>query len=207
MLKWEGLFTLHHLILHLQKPLLYNSSTIQHYRMVGPFTCMSGHTNLILTNETKINLSDNFANDDGETIYVQMKDSLVNFNTSEIHFSNTNVQATNRSVYINVLNSCNKSCLSQKFIRFQGHKRRLPVATSPWKLILYDPTKCITETYSDCNVYHISNIMLGQEIRFNACVLDYYDQPTELTQFFVTGMDHQHYNMSGSKLYFSIMQL
>ena len=160
---------------------------------------LNDHTNLILTNETKINLSDNFANDDGETIYVQMKDSLVNFNTSEIHFSNNNVQATNRLVYINVPNSCNKSCLSQKFIRFQGHMRRLPVATSPWKLILYDPVKCITETYSDCNVYHISNIMLGQEIRFNACVLDYYDQPTELTQFLVTGMNHQHYNISGSK--------
>ena len=159
---------------------------------------LSDHTNLILTNETKINFSDNFANDDGETIYVQIKDSLVNFNTSEIHFSFNNVQATNRSVYINVPKECNKSCLSQKVTKLQGNMR-LSITTSPWKIILYNPAKCIRELNSDCNVYYISNIMLGQDIRFNACVLDYYDQPTDLTQFLVTGMNHQHYNMSGSK--------
>ena len=41
--------------------------------------------------------------------------------------------------------------------------------------------------------------MLGQEITFEACVLDYYDQQTEVVQFLVTGMNHQDYNISGSK--------
>ena len=160
---------------------------------------LSDYTNFIFSNKTKVIFSDNFANDDGETIYVQIKDSLISFNTKEIHFNNNIVQATNRSIYINVPKSCNKTCLSQKVTKLQRNMTLLPIATSPWKLILYDPAKCITEINSDCSVYYISNIMLGQEIRFNACVLDYYDQPTELTQFMVTGMNHQHYNISGSQ--------
>ena len=159
---------------------------------------LSDQTNFILNNRTKVIFSDNFANDDGETIYAQIKDSLISFNTTGIRFNNNIFQATSRSVYINVPKSCNKTCLSQKVTKFQG-SMRLPIATSPWKLILYNPAKCISNRNSDCNVYYISNIMLGQDIRINACVLDYYDQPTELTQFLVTGMNHQHYNISGSK--------
>ena len=166
----------------------------------GGAVYLSDYTNFILNNKTKVNFSDNFANDDGETIYVQLKDSFISFIATEIHFSNDVVQATNRSIYIDIPKSCNKSCLSQKVTKLQGNMITIiPIATSPWKLILYDPAKCIIETNSDCSVYYISNIMLGQEIRFNACVLDYYDQPTELTQFLMTGMNHQHYSMSGSK--------
>ena len=45
----------------------------------------------------------------------------------------------------------------------------------------------------------MNNIMLGQDITFDACVLDYYDQPTEVQQFLITGMDHRYYNVNGSK--------
>jgi len=41
--------------------------------------------------------------------------------------------------------------------------------------------------------------MLGQEITFDACTLDYYDQPSKATEFLINGMDHQDYNISGSK--------
>ena len=43
----------------------------------------------------------------------------------------------------------------------------------------------------------MNNIMLGQEITFDACVLDYFDQPTEVTQFMITGMSHEDYRISG----------
>ena len=156
---------------------------------------LSDHTNFVLIDKTKVNFSDNFASDDGKAIYVQIKDSLINFNTTKIHFNNNIFKATKRLVYINVPKSCNKSCLSQRVKNIQS----LPIATSPKKLILYNPVKCIDNSKSDCTSYYINNIMLGQEIRFNACVLDYYNRPTELTQFVLTGMNHQHYNMSGSK--------
>ena len=45
----------------------------------------------------------------------------------------------------------------------------------------------------------MNNIMLGQKIAFDACLLDYYDQPTEAAQFMITDMNHQDYNISGSK--------
>ena len=49
----------------------------------------------------------------------------------------------------------------------------------------------------------MNNIMLGQDITFDACLLDYYDQPTEAAEFSITGMKHQNYYISGSK-YISI---
>ena len=166
----------------------------------GGAVYLSDHFNFILTNNTKVNFSNNFANDDGETIYVQIKESLIDLNISEIYFRNISYR---KPVYINVPNSCNKSCLFQSVTKIQKNIS-LPFATSPRTLVLHDPAQCINGTSSDCYVYYISNIMLGQEIRFNACVLDYYDQPTELNQFLVTGMYHQHYNLSGSK-YISVL--
>jgi len=45
----------------------------------------------------------------------------------------------------------------------------------------------------------MDNIMLGQEITFDACVLDYFDQPTEATEFVVSSKEHQGYTIYGSK--------
>ena len=164
----------------------------------GGAVYLSDHTNFLLTSNTKATFSDNFADDDGNAIYVQIKDSMINFNTTEIFFSDDIVQTSKKPVYIKVPKLCNNSCLLQQVTKCQENMS-LPIVTSPRKLVLYDPAKCINSDNSDCTKYYISNIMLGQEISFNACVLDYYDQPTELTQFLVIGMNHQDYNMSGSK--------
>ena len=39
--------------------------------------------------------------------------------------------------------------------------------------------------------------MLGQEISFDACVLDYFDQPTEVTEFVISDMNNEDYRISG----------
>ena len=59
--------------------------------------------------------------------------------------------------------------------------------------------KCINGDNPDCTAYYMSRIMLGQEIVFPACVLDYYGQPTGVKELVITGMSHQNYNISGSK--------
>ena len=159
---------------------------------------LSDHSIFTLTNNTKVNFSDNFADDYGKAIYLQIKQGLLIFNITKFHFSCNNLETTRNLIYINVPKSCNRSCLFQRVIKFPENIS-LPIFTSPRRLIIYDPAICSNRNKSDCNTYYISNIMLGQEIKFNACVLDYYNQPTELTQFLVTGMNHQHYNMSGSK--------
>ena len=45
--------------------------------------------------------------------------------------------------------------------------------------------------------------MLGQDITFDACLLDYFNQPIEAAEFSITGMNHQGYKISSSK-YISI---
>ena len=159
---------------------------------------LSDHSRFILINNAKVSFTENLASDDGIAIYLQIKQSVLIFNTTKFHFSDNDLGTTRNLIYINVPKSCNKSFLFQSVIKFPENNS-LPVSTSPRRLILFDPAKCIDKNYSECHTYYISNIMLGQEIRFNACVLDYYNQPTELTQFLVTGMDHQNYNMSDSK--------
>ena len=70
-------------------------------------------------------------------------------------------------------------------------------ATNPNTFTLYNPAICINGSKTNCDTYYMNNIMLGQEITFDACVLDYFDQPTEATQFMTTGMSHEDYRISG----------
>ena len=50
------------------------------------------------------------------------------------------------------------------------------------------------------NVKHImlNNIMLGQEIITDACVLDYYDQTADETKFMVYSYNNENYTINGS---------
>ena len=50
---------------------------------------------------------------------------------------------------------------------------------------------------TDCGTYYVKNIMLGQEITIDACVLDYYDQPAGETQFLVDSNNTDH-SINGS---------
>ena len=117
--------------------------------------------------------------------------------SSDIHFKdNTTLKTIHESIYIKVPKSCDSSCL------FHGvhvaDKRYFQITTSPHKLILYNPAKCINGNSTDCDAYYMSNVMLGEKITFDACVLDYYDQPTKATQFLIKGMNHEDYNICGS---------
>ena len=73
------------------------------------------------------------------------------------------------------------------------------IATSPIKLRLYHPARCINNNTVACKKYYIDNIMLGQEIAINACLLDYYNKPTEVIQFKIIGKNHQNYFIRGSE--------
>ena len=156
---------------------------------------LNDHSNFVVN--AKVNFYQNAASDYGGAIYIQMKEISVNVSTSSIYFKDNDAGSTNipKSIYINMPKSCNKSCL---FKSIKGTD--LPVATSPSKLILYNPAKCIHGNITECDTYYINNIMLGQEITLDACALDYYDQPIGgVTEFTVNGYHHS-YTMSGSKV-------
>ena len=161
----------------------------------GAIYC-SDHSNYSHFDNSSVSFSFNIANDYGGAIYVLFKESSINLNSSDIHFKENRVGIIQNSVYINVLKSCDRSCL---FRAIKIDIKNFQPTTSPHKLLLYNPAKCITGNDTDCDTYYMSNIMLGQDITFDACVHDYYNQPTEAIQFVITGTNHQYYNINGSK--------
>ena len=162
----------------------------------GAIYC-SDHSHFSHFNNSSISFSYNTAKDYGGAIYVLFKESSINLNSSNIHFKENIAGITQNSVYINVLSSCERYCLFRDINT--NNETVFHLTTSPHKLILHNPAKCINGNDTDCDTYYMSNIMLGQDITFDACVHDYYDQPTEATQFLLTGMNHQYYNITGSK--------
>ena len=157
---------------------------------------LSDHSSLALYNNSSVQFYYNTASDYGGAIYVSLKESTLNFNSSDIKFKDNSAGTIQKPVYINVPKSCDSSCIFHKVLIIT---RPLSLATSPSKLLLNDPVKCIKGNNKNCSKYYLNNIMLGQKITFDACLLDYFDQPTEAAEFSITGMIHQDYNISGSE--------
>ena len=160
---------------------------------------LSDHSYFTALNNSIVTFDYNLAGDFGGAIYALLKTSSMNFNSSSIYFKDNTAGTTQKPVYINVYKSCDSVCV---FYSVSINKKSIPFfATSPSKLILYNPSKCIHGNDTVCYTYYMNNIMLGQEITLDACLLDYYDQPIEAAQFLLTGMNHHtyNYNISGSK--------
>ena len=138
----------------------------------------------------------NSASDYGGAIYALYDEwTSMNFYNHTAYFKGNTAGTTQNSVYINVNKSCDRNC----FLNSIAKNNYIPLTTSPNRLVLYNPTKCSNGNETDCDTYYMNNIMLGQDITFNACLLDYYDQPTEAAEFLITGKSHQDYNISSSK--------
>ena len=162
---------------------------------------LSDQSNFTQLNNSNVTFCNNSASDYGGAVYALLKDSSLNFNSSGIHFKENTARTVQSSVYINILQKAyeNDTLILNQSVTI-GNNINISLVTSPKSLILYNPAKCID---TNCDTYYINNIMLGQEITFDACVLDYYGQPTEAIQFSITGMDHQHYKIVSQK-YISI---
>ena len=158
---------------------------------------LSDHSNVKFL--TTVLFCQNTANDYGNAIYMEMEKSSVYYGQSN-HLNCSGTRIAKQDVFINVPKSCNSSCLHKNFRGInKSINFSLPVATSPAKLKLYDQAKCITGNNPDCDTYYMTNIMLGENFTFDACALDYYDQPTKAAEVLISGMDHQDYNISGPK--------
>ena len=99
-------------------------------------------------------------------------------------------------VCIHIHASCDETCLNSSMVGL-NLKHNYP----PRHLALYNPTSCIatTEKVRDCDTYFVDNIMLGQNIKINACVLSLYDQPAEGVDFMVNG-ENQNYKLDSTRL-------
>ena len=155
---------------------------------------------VILTDDAVITFSFNTASDYGGAIYSRVDESMINFNVTNIHFDNNHARTAGSSVFINVPTLCNSSCLHNSILGVsKGNELSEHITTSPRKLELYRPANCIDSSNTKCNSYFVKNIMLGQEVLIDACMYDYYDQPTGTEEFLVSSADGQDYYITGSQ--------
>ena len=158
--------------------------------------------NASFKNSSTVTLISNSANNRGGAIYSKITQNTKYFNISEIYLSSYNTATVaGNLLYIDVPETCNSSCLNDRILginneTYLSDKR---VSTSPGILKLYDPARCIGNNGINCEKYYIDNIMLGQEITIHPCLLGYYNNPAEVTQFRISGENHQNYCIHGSE--------
>ena len=118
-------------------------------------------------------------------------------NNSTIDFKNNFARILGSSVYEDVAELCNSSCL---YNRITGLSNTL-IATPPYELKFDDPAACIDDDNdTQCKKYYVQNIMLGKEITIPVCVLDYYNQPAD-SIYFLLNETHPNnsYSIKGAK--------
>ena len=158
----------------------------------GGAVSILNYSSITLKDHITMNFIDNSAQYGGG-IFLDITAHLFNNNSdkSGITFTNNFAKFKGDSVYQEVVESCNSSCLSNIIF---GISNEL-IITPPSQLQFYDPAIC---TDKQCNNYYVQNIMLGSEIILPGCVLDYYNnQIKDLTLFLVRGEIHSNYTITG----------
>ena len=155
------------------------------------------HSNTLFENCSTIILSSNTANNYGGAVYTKITQSTKFFNLSITNFSENTAGMAGNSLYIDVAKSCNDSCFADRVAGIIPSDKG--IITSPNKVKLYYPAKCISDDSAEYEKYYINNIMLGQEININPCLLDYNEMPAEVTQFRIIGENHHNYSIHGSE--------
>ena len=156
------------------------------------------YSDITVKDYAKITFADNNAQYGGAMCFDTTFSTLV-FNNykGSINFINNIATIAGKSVYLDLSGSCDKSCLSNRIIGIKNASKQF-IATPPNKLEFYNPAICIDDEKTECNTYYVNHVMLGQEINIPACVLNYYDQPADATQFLLHNTDYQNYTFSGS---------
>jgi len=154
-------------------------------------------TSIILKDYTNVNFTNNRAQY-GAAIFLDITAVTINKgdNNSILSFKGNIAKISGNSVYKDVAKLCNGSCLNN---RIEGINNKI-IATPPNELMLYNPAICIdNDNDTHCNNYYVQDIMLGREIVISACVLDYYNQSINSTQFLVQSEMNQSYFITGPK--------
>ena len=147
-----------------------------------------------LQDDVKINFSNNRAQYGGAIL---LDASAVMGNGSDeksITFTNNIARVLGNSVYQDVVDYCNRSCLTDRVVGINDEF----IATPPNELKFYDPAICINDDNdTQCNSYYVQNIMLGSDIIIPACVFNHYNHSVESTQFLLQSEYNSSYNISG----------
>ena len=159
----------------------------------GAATVLTNST-FTLQDKVAINFSNNRAQY-GAAIFLDTNAAMINSSDkNSVNFTNNFARIVGNSIYQDVADLCNRSCLTD---RVAGISTDL-VATPPNELKFYNPAICIdNDNDTQCSNYYIQNIMLGSEIIIPACVLDHYNHSVESTQFLVQSEFNSSHVISG----------
>jgi len=159
----------------------------------------------------KFNVSATFVNNlahkYGGAVFAIIDESRINLGAKfyESFYGNV-ARMTGNMLYIAVPKSCDMDCLSNSVSGvskevLQNGLLYNDVTTTPNKVKYYHPTICINRnsTRGECETYFINNIILGQEIKAYACVLDYYDQLSSAVQHIVSDKNDHNYQIDGAR--------
>ena len=120
------------------------------------------------------------------TVTVMVNNSIENY----VNFKSNIARVLGSSVYQYIAECLNSTS------RITGINNKL-IATPPNEVKFSDPAKCIDNDDTQCSNYIVQNIMLGSEIAVPVCVLDYYNQSVDSTQFLVQSEMLLNYFISG----------
>ena len=154
-------------------------------------------SSIILKDHITINFTENSAQYGGavflDTTAVMVNNSYEN----NINFKHNFARILGSSVYQDVVEICNSSCLNNTIT---GMSNEL-IATPPYKLKLGDPAICLYDANdTQCNNYYVQNKMLGTEIVLPVCLLDYYNQSVDSIHFLVNETNSNYnYSIEGPK--------
>ena len=155
-------------------------------------------TNAVFKNSSTITLASNIADNHGGAVYTKITQSTKFFNLSDIYVSDNTAGVAGNCLYIDVSKLCNHSCFADRVTgNILSDKQ---IITSPNKIKLHYPAIPVyNDDSSECEKYYINNIMLGQVIAINPCLLDYYNKPAEVTHFKIIGESHENYYIQASE--------
>ncbi|XP_065895993.1 probable outer membrane protein pmp20 [Dysidea avara] len=182
-------------IQHSNLRFLFNSSVEFNYNSAsrsGGAIYLSDNFTIIFDDESNITFYQNNATLHGGAIYGELKlnnhSKILSYITA-IDFAN-NTAFTGQDIYMNIQPSCDETCLNSCIVGLN-----ITHNNPPRNLALYNPATCINKTtvVNDCKAYLVSNIMLGQNIKINACVLSFYDEPAGNIDFTVSGGSQNHH--------------
>jgi len=152
-----------------------------------------GNFNTTFENDSNLIFYQNNASHLGGAIFGELKkknQSKILLKSKSVDFSE-NAALVGDNVYIQMASSCDETCLDDVIGLNTTHNY------PPRRLAFNNPATCINTT-SRCPKYFISNIMLGQNIKINACVLSFYDEQAGGVNFVVTG-ESKHHRLDGTR--------
>ena len=152
--------------------------------------------------ESNVKFFGNRADEQGGAVHASITQSSITFDDNlSLYLHNNYARLAGNTLYINVPQLCNNSCLNDSSgvnKISQNNTFNKDIATTPNRIELYHPAIFFEyNTRSECQIYYLDKIMLGQEIIADVCVLDYYSQPSNAVQFTVGGEDDPNYHING----------